>query len=66
MENVLELAELLRWRAQMLLWRDDINDRENASELLVQAQSAYLDIGMTRHAGVVDDLLTAIEPDNPI
>ena len=65
-DNVLELAELLRWRAQMLLWRGDKDDREAASELLVQAQSAYLDIGMTRHAGVADDLLTAMEPDNPV
>jgi tetratricopeptide (TPR) repeat protein len=66
MENVLELAELLRWRAQMLLWRDDKDDREGARELLVQAQFAYRDLGMTRHVGVAEDLLTSIEPDNPV
>ncbi|MBT8048274.1 MAG: AAA family ATPase [Gammaproteobacteria bacterium] len=66
MGNVLELAELLRWRAQMLLWRDEAGDRERARETLTQAHSAYREIGMTRHVGIADDLLDTLEPDIPV
>ncbi len=57
MGNVLDLAELLRWRAQMLLWRDGDSDREQAGELLGQARAAYTAIGMVRHVTIADALL---------
>jgi hypothetical protein len=57
MGHVLELAELPRWRAQMLLWRSGAGDLEKARSLLGEARAAYAAIGMGRHLEVVDGLL---------
>jgi len=57
----LELTETVRWRAQMLLWRDEPDDREQARQLLTKARSAYAEIGMSGHVGIVEKMLAASE-----
>ena len=52
----LPAAELLRWQAQMLLWRDAGSDRVHARELLAQAAAAYRQLGMRRHVQLVESL----------
>lgn len=52
----MELAELLRWRAQMLLWRAENGDTEKARALLDEAHAAYDDIGMKRHSRIAESL----------
>jgi hypothetical protein len=52
----LELAELTRWRAQMLLWRDEAGDRAQARELAAVAGRAYREMGMTRHVGLTEEM----------
>jgi tetratricopeptide (TPR) repeat protein len=53
----LDLAELLRWRAQSRLWRDAPGDRAEAATLATAARDAYAGIGMKRHTGLADALL---------
>ena len=57
----LDSAELLRWRAQALLWRDGSEDRAAAATLATAACDAYEAIGMKRHVGVAGKLLSACE-----
>ena len=52
----LELAELTRWRAQALLWRDQPGDREQARELVAVAGRAYRALGMHRHVGLTESM----------
>ncbi|HEY5775433.1 MAG TPA: AAA family ATPase [Xanthomonadales bacterium] len=59
MGNVLELAELLRWRAQTLLWRNAAGDRDLARKLLTRAGESYAAIGMKQHVAVADGLMPA-------
>lgn len=64
MKYAMELAELPRWRAQMLLWRNQPGDREQAHRLLSQAQAAYGALGMRRHVTLAEAM--AAESGNPI
>ncbi|MEJ2534990.1 MAG: arginase family protein, partial [Gammaproteobacteria bacterium] len=52
----LELAELTRWRAQMLLWRDGPGDREQARELAAEAGRAYRELRMPRHVALTEGM----------
>lgn len=55
----LDVAELLRWRAQARLWRDAPGDRQEAAALARAAREAYASIGMKRHVRVAEALLVA-------
>lgn len=55
----LDLAELLRWRAQARLWRDHSGDRQRAAALAKASQEAYAAIGMKGHVGLAGALLSA-------
>ena len=57
----LDEAELLRWQAQARLWRDRPGDRAEAATLAKAARDAYGAIGMKRHVGVAEDLLSACD-----
>lgn len=65
MDNVLELAELTRWHAQMLLWRDHEGDRDQAGTLLGEARTAYHDLGMPRHVGLAENMLAETDSNRP-
>jgi tetratricopeptide (TPR) repeat protein len=54
--NRLEQAEILRWRAQMLLWRNAPNDIVQALEQLALAARAYCELGMQRHVGLAEQM----------
>ena len=54
LQYALELAELPRWRAQMLLWRGQRDDRQRAAELLRAAREAYAALAMPRHVAIAD------------
>jgi tetratricopeptide (TPR) repeat protein len=53
----LEEAELRRFHAMMLLWRDMTGDRTRAHEMLVLAVESYKRIGMSRHLKLARGLL---------
>lgn len=55
----LDLAELLRWRAQARLWRDASGNCAGARDLAGAARDAYATLGMTGHVGVAEGLLKA-------
>jgi len=55
----LDLAELLRWRAQARLWRGGPGDRQRAETLAEAAREAYAALGMKQHIGMAEDLLRA-------
>jgi hypothetical protein len=48
-----ELAEVLRWRAEAALWRNGAGQRAHADALRKQAASMYAAMRMNRHAALV-------------
>jgi tetratricopeptide (TPR) repeat protein len=56
-DNRLDQAELLRWRAQARLWRGGTGDRAEAADLAQAAREAYLACGMRGHVELADRLL---------
>ena len=52
-------AELLRWRAQARLWRDGPGDRAEAARLAAAARDASAALGMDRHVGMAEALLSS-------
>jgi len=57
--NVLEQAEINRFKAMMLIDRAGSGDRENAKTLLGRASETYTQIGMPRHSEITRTLLHA-------
>jgi eukaryotic-like serine/threonine-protein kinase len=55
--NVLEQADIRRFRAMMLIGRAEPNDRERARALLNEALRTYQHIGMPGHAGLTQALM---------
>jgi tetratricopeptide (TPR) repeat protein len=55
--DLLDQAELLRWRAQARLWRDAAGDRAEAAALAEAARDAYAALGMKRHVGLAENLV---------
>jgi tetratricopeptide (TPR) repeat protein len=56
MSNRLELADLYRLHARMLLQRGDPGDHERAAEMLQEASSAYRTFGMPAYAAEAERL----------
>jgi tetratricopeptide (TPR) repeat protein len=56
-----ELAELLRFRAWMHLWRNGDNDHGSARRMLAEAVAEYEAMGMPRHVEVTRELLAKAE-----
>ena len=56
MSNRLELADLDRLHARMLLDRGDTGDYARAAEMLEKAQAAYRDFGMPAYAAEAERL----------
>jgi tetratricopeptide (TPR) repeat protein len=54
----LEEAEVQRFHAMMLLWRNRDSDRERVREMLVRAADSYQQIGMPRHLELTRRLLS--------
>ncbi len=57
MSNRLELADLCRLHARMLLDRGGSGDHERAAEMLEEALSAYRTFGMPAYAAEAERLL---------
>jgi class 3 adenylate cyclase/tetratricopeptide (TPR) repeat protein len=57
MPNLLELADLSRLHARMLLDRGDSGDQTRAAEMLEEALYAYRDFGMSAYAAEAEQLL---------
>ena len=57
MSNRLELADLSRLHARMLLDRGDIGDHARAAEMLEEALAAYRAFGMPAYAAEAERLL---------
>jgi tetratricopeptide (TPR) repeat protein len=57
--NVLEQAEINRFKAMMLIDRAASGDREKAKTLLAKALETYTQIGMPRHSEITRTLLQA-------
>jgi tetratricopeptide (TPR) repeat protein len=60
--NVLEQAEINRFRAMMLIDRNTPGDRRNAKTLLGNALETYMNIGMPRHSDITRALLQETYP----
>jgi hypothetical protein len=57
--NLLEQAEINRFKAMMLIDRAASGDRRNAKTLLGKASETYARIGMPRHSEITRTLLKA-------
>lgn len=60
--NLLEQAEIRRFRAMMLMDRAAKDDYEAAKRMLGEALSSYVEMGMPRHSEIVRALLDNIPP----
>jgi class 3 adenylate cyclase/tetratricopeptide (TPR) repeat protein len=63
--NELEVADLYRLRAQMLLDRSAPDDAARADELLHRALDEYVRLGMPSYAAVVERMLAAVRSAAP-
>jgi len=63
--NKLEVADLYRLRAQMLLDRSGPDDAARADELLHRALDDYVRFGMPSYAAVVERMLAAMPSPAP-